>query len=95
MNNNCNYIEWKLCFALSIRSQTMSNNSFNTKLIFKPSLKGFNGMLAIAYLINGKVLLSTQTYASQTYIHIDIYAAWVCSSLYRDCLSYYVSKIGY
>lgn len=96
MNNEANYIKWKLCFNLSLRFQTMSNSCFSTKLIFKPTLLVFNSnsnLHQINYLVNGKIWLNTRTFTSRTIIGISIHAAWVYPALYRDCMSYYVSEL--
>ena len=74
MGNEYNYIEWKAGFTLNLHYQTMSNNSFNAKLIPKPMSIESTGILVMDYFVNGKILLSTYTYVDQTYIKIGIHA---------------------
>ena len=84
MNNASNYIEWKVGFTLTAHYQTMSNSSFNTRLITEPMDIESNGILVMDYLINSKVWLSTYTYVEQTYIKIGIHATTAGFSLYID-----------
>lgn len=94
MNSEYNYIEWKLKSTLTSHYQTMSNISFNAKLITEPVDIESNGILVMDYPVNDKIWLSTRTFTSRISIGIsNIHAPWVCLSFYRDCMSYYVSEL--
>ena len=77
-NNEYNYVKWKLKSTLNLHYQTMSNNSFNAKLITEPMGIESNSILIMNYLVGDKLLFSTYTYADadQTYVKTGIYVAW-------------------
>lgn len=84
MNNKYDYIDWKVSFTLSAYYQTMSNSSFNAKLITESMDIESNGILIMNYLVNGEIWLNTYTYVDQTYIKMGIHTATANFSLYID-----------